>query len=147
MKKSCADTLPERLHISIGGYFGPSYGVKLENGSLTYTHLPAMRDMGEDRVLVSEEISPSADRWREFRAALDGLGVWCWQQRYEDPSVCDGTGWSAEIVYADKAVVSGGINGFPDRTGSPISITQAKSGDTFDKFCRAVSALVGRKFR
>jgi hypothetical protein len=146
-QQSTARALPGRLHVSIGGHFGPSYGVKLENGRLTYTHLPATHDMGEDRVLVSEEISPSADRWQAFRAALDRLGVWSWQEHYTDPKVCDGTGWSAEIVYADQSIDSGGSNCFPDRTGAPISITQAKRGDTFDQFCSAVSELAGRKFR
>jgi hypothetical protein len=145
MQKSSTNALPGRLSVSIGGYFGPSYGVKPENGRLTY--LPARRDMGEDRLLVSEDISPSADQWREFRAALDRQGVWNCEANYHNPGICDGTSWSLEIAYSDKAIVSGGTNCFPGESGRAISIVDLSKDDTFHEFCSVVSALVGGEFR
>jgi hypothetical protein len=147
MKETAANALPERLQVSIGGHFGTSYGVCLEGGLLTYKWSKPVQNFSPKWDSWSEQIQPSDERWQAFRAALDRLSVWRWQQRYMDPEVCDGTGWSIEISYADKAIVSGGSNCFPDRAGAPISITQAKSGDTFDRFCRAVSKLVGKDFR
>jgi hypothetical protein len=36
--QSTVKALPERLHISIGGYFGPCYSVTLEEGRLIYAY-------------------------------------------------------------------------------------------------------------
>src|SRR6266481_7609711 len=36
--QSTVKTLPKRLRIGIGGYFGPCYGVTLEKGHLIYTY-------------------------------------------------------------------------------------------------------------
>jgi hypothetical protein len=145
--------LPERLSIGIGGHFGPSFNVEWDGQSMTYTQTKRRKKepwefgSSEEWEAQSEQIQPSDERWHAFRAALDRLSVWSWQQRYTDPEVCDGTGWSIEISYADKAIVSGGSNCFPNRSGAPISITKAKKGDTFDRFCGAVSALLDRDFR
>jgi hypothetical protein len=94
----------------------------------------------------SEQIRPAEERWQAFRVALDLLNVWCWQPYYFAP-VCDGTTWSAEIIYSNQAVCSHGSNCFPGQKGRPVSIVDRTDGDTFEQFCRAVSALLGRKFR
>jgi hypothetical protein len=138
--------IPERLSISIGGHFGQSYSIELENGSLTYSHSKPVQQFPPKWDSGSETIRPAEDQWQAFRGALDRLNVWCWQPKYFEP-VCDGTGWSIEIVYADKAIVSGGTNCFPGRGGRAISIVDSARDHTFDHFCRAVSALAGRKFR
>jgi hypothetical protein len=147
MKKTGANALPERLQVSIGGHFGTSFSVCLEGSALTYKCTKSVESFPPKWDSLSEQIQPSEERWQAFRAALDRLAVWHWQLRYSDPEVCDGTGWSIEIAYADKSIVSGGRNSFPDRSGAPISITKARKGDTFGRFCGAVSALVGREFR
>jgi hypothetical protein len=138
---------PERLSISIGGHFGTSFSVCFEGGLLTYQRSKPVQNFPPKWDSWSEQIQPSDERWQAFRAALDLLSVWSWQQRYTDPEVCDGTGWSVEIAYADKAVVSGGSNCFPGQNGRPISIVDRSKDDTFDKFCRAVSELVGSEFQ
>ena len=55
---------PERLCISIGGYFGPSYEAALEKGRLTYTY---WRSGGEppysDAIPQPEEIKLSTKQW------------------------------------------------------------------------------------
>jgi hypothetical protein len=146
--------MPERLEVGIGGHFGPSFSVELDGvESVTYRRTkrrekdPWEIGSSEEWVTESKLIRPTPERWAAFRAALDQLDVWSWQPHYPNPGVCDGTGWTVELSYSDRSLVSSGDNCFPDRTGAPICITEAKSGDTFDQFCRAVSSLVGRKFR
>jgi hypothetical protein len=60
--------------------------------------------------------------------------------------VCDGTSWSVEITYPDRAVISHGSNCFPGRSGEPISIVDRGNDGAFREFCRAVSKLVKRQF-
>jgi hypothetical protein len=131
IQQSSVSALPERLCISIGGHFGPSYSVTLKKGRLTYTYWPPRDSCSQEPEPQREEIEPSVKRWHSFRKALDRLGVWCWQANYSDPSVCDGTDWSVEIAYTDKAITSGGSNCFPD---------------TFKKFSSAIASLLGREF-
>lgn len=138
--------IPERLSISIGGHFGPSYFIQLENGSLTYSHSKPVQQFPPKWDSASETIRPTEVQWQAVRGALDRLNAWCWQPEYFEP-ICDGTNWSAEIVYSDKVVSSHGSNCFPGPDGRPVSIIDRTEGDTFEQFCRAVSALVGRPFR
>jgi hypothetical protein len=140
------NALPERLQLSIGGHFGTSYSVCLEGNALTYKCTKSVEDFPPKWDSRSEQIQPSDERWQAFRAALDRLNVWRWQPKYFEP-ICDGTGWSAEIVYSDKTVSSHGSNCYPGPDGSPVSIVDRANGDTFERFCLAVSALVGGEFR
>ena len=147
---------PERLCISIGGFFGPCYELTFKKGRLTYTYLssrdscsrePELRQLlGLKPLPQPEEIQPSAKQWRAFRRTLDRLNVWCWQRNYLDPHVCDGTGWSAEIVYSDRELVSSGGNCFPGRDGRALPLTGDERDNTFERFSRAVARLAGRKF-
>jgi hypothetical protein len=145
-QKFGANALPERLSVSIGGHFGTSYSVCLEGTALTYECTKSVESFPLKWESRSKQIQPSNERWQVFRAALDRIDVWRWQTEYFEP-VCDGTGWSAEIVYSDKAVSSHGSNCFPGRDGRPVSIVDRTKGDTFERFCLAVSALVGGVFR
>jgi len=138
--------LPERLSISIGGHFGPSYSVELAGGLLTYRWSRPVQQFPPEWESSSEQIEPSDERWRAFRAALDRIDVWRWQPAYFEP-VCDGTSWTAEIVYPDTAVRSHGSNCFPGPDDIAVSFAEQTKEDTFERFCRAVSTLVGRRFR
>ncbi|HET9373586.1 MAG TPA: hypothetical protein VFO40_01335 [Chthoniobacterales bacterium] len=119
-----------------------------QKGRLTYTHLQSrdsyLQELGPEP--QREEIQPSAEQWQTFRIELDRLNVWCWQAKYSDPAVCDGTGWSTEIAYTDRSLLSSGDNCFPGWNGRAIPITAAERDNTFEKFCRAVARLVGREF-
>ena len=138
--------LPKRLCISIGGFFGPCYEVTLKKGRLTYTYWPPRESSSQEPEPQREEIQVSAEQWQNFGRTLNRLNVWCWQRNYSDPHVCDGTGWSAEIVYSDRSLVSGGSNSFPGRDGRAVPITEDRTDNTFARFCRAVAHLVGREF-
>jgi hypothetical protein len=166
--QSTLKALPKRLCISIGGFFGPCYEVTFKKGRLTYTYLssrdscsrgldlgPLLElglDVGPLLELAGpqphrEEIQPSAKQWQNFRRTLNRLNVWCWQAKYSNPAVCDGTGWSADIVYSDQSLVSSGDNCFPGWDGRAISIRADERDNTFEKFCRAVASLIGREFQ
>jgi hypothetical protein len=148
-KQSTVKALPKRLCISIGGFFGPCYEVTFKKGRLTYTYLQSRDSCSQELAPEPqrEEIQPSAKQWQNFRITLNRLNVWCWQRNYSDPAVCDGTGWSAEIVYSDRSLVSSGDNCFPGPDGRALSITADERDNTFEKFCRAVARLIGREFQ
>ena len=96
----------------------------------------------------SEQIQPTEQRWQAFRAALDRLDVWHWHPDYPNSAmVCDGTSWSVEIIYPDHQVVSVGCNCFPDENAGSVPIHARRRNDTFDRFCKAISVLLGRPFR
>ena len=143
---STAKALPKRLCISIGGFFGAGYKVTLKKGRLIYTYWPPRESYSQEPEPQREEIQPSAEQWENFRRTLNRLNIWCWQANYSDPGVCDGTGWSAKIVYSDRSLVSSGDNCFPGRDGRALSITVHERDNTFENFCRAVGRLVGRQF-
>jgi hypothetical protein len=120
----------------------------LKKGRLTYTYLPS-RDscslpasplffpessLPKEPQPQREEIQPSAKQWQNFRRTLNRLNVWCWQANYSDSAVCDGTGWSAEIVYSDRSVVSSGDNCLPGSGGRALPIT----ADETDKYLREI---------
>jgi hypothetical protein len=146
--QSTVKALPERLRISIGGHFGPCYSVTLKKGRLTYTYLSSRDSCSRELEPQPqrEEIQPSAKQWQNFRRMLNRLNVWCWQGNYTNSAVCDGTGWSAEIAYSDRSVVSSGDNCFPGWDGRAIPITEDGTDNTFEKFSRAVAQLIGRGF-
>lgn len=141
--------LPKRLCISVGGFFGPCYSVTLKKSHLIYTYSPPRDSCSQEPEPQPqcEEIEPSTKQWQNFRRALDRLNVWCWQANYSDPAVCDGTGWSAEIVYSDRSLISTGDNSFPGRDGRALPMTADGTDNTFERFCRAVASLVGREFQ
>jgi hypothetical protein len=144
--QSTVKALPKRLRISIGGFFGPCYSVTLKKGRLTYTYLSSRDSYSRELEPQREEIQPSPKQWQNFRRTLNRLNVWCWQAKYSNPAVCDGTGWSAKIVYSDRSLVSSGDNCFPGRDGRALPITGDERDNTFEKFSRAVARLVGREF-
>ena len=147
IKQSTVKALPKRLCIGIGGHFGPSYSVTLEKGRLAYTYWPPEASFSQEPQPRREEIEPSAKQWQTFRRGLDRLNVWYWQGNYPNSvMVCDGVGWSAEIAYSDRSLVSSGDNCFPGRDGRAVPITADETDNTFAKFCRAVARLIGRQF-
>jgi hypothetical protein len=146
MKGSVVNAVPERLHVNIGGHFGTSFSVCLEDGLLTYESSKLVQNFPPKWDCRSEQIQPTEGQWQAFRERLDELNVWRWESEYFEP-VCDGTGWSAEIVYSEKAIRSHGSNCFPGQNGRAIPITVRREDDTFEQFCRAVSMLLERDFQ
>jgi hypothetical protein len=160
--QSTVKALPKRLCIGIGGHFGPSYEVTFKKGRLTYMYWPPRDSCSREpepplepelRKLLGlkplpqpEEIQVSPKQWENFRRTLNRLNVWCWQAKYSNPAVCDGTGWSAEIVYSDRSLLSSGDNCFPGWDGRALPITGDERDNTFERFSCAVAHLTGRQF-
>jgi hypothetical protein len=61
-----------------------------------------------------EKTQPLAEQWQNFWRTLNRLNVWCWEVITPNSAmVCDGVGWSADIPYSDRSLVSSGDNSFP----------------------------------
>ncbi len=133
------ESKPLKFKAYIGGFLGPSYEVELKNGQLAYFSSESGLPLKE----VRTEIHSPAAKWREFRLALDELKVWEWQSDYPNPGVLDGTQWSFEIIYPDRALKSKGCNSYPDTTGQPKNKPQVT--ESFQQFLSAIQALLGGK--
>ncbi len=128
---------PERFKAGIGGFFGPSYAVELnDKGELLYSRNAKTFVSAEGT--VREMVAVSPDAWRAFCAELDAIGVWTWKPRYENPNVMDGTQWHFEIAVDGKSIASTGYNEYPGGTLPP-------DGDRFPRLLRAVSQLLGER--
>lgn len=114
---------PTQLRISIGGYFGASYSVELENVGVRYR----ASEQGQGR--IDERFDPTDSEWRRFALALEQAGVWEWESDYYEPAT-DGTSWSLEISWDGRTITSQGSNAFPA---------------SFEAFLAAVSRLAGAR--
>ncbi len=102
-----ADVTSGTVDASIGGYFGPSYRVQAEGGTVRWT----ARQGGQDSDQAT--VQPDAEAWQRFWAAVDAAGAWEWEARYVDPDVLDGTSWSLRLEHEGRAVESSGSNAWP----------------------------------
>lgn len=127
---------PLTLEVFVGGYMGDSYGIRWEQGTLIYEHFS---DGYEKKETV--KLHPSTRKWKNFWTTLEKIGVWQWQELYEDQHVVDGTNWSVEIEIGGRSLSSGGSNAFPSAQN------ESRGQPPFDRFCHAVSLLAdGRTF-
>ncbi len=132
---------PRQFSASIGGFMGGSYKVELQGGAVTYTTFGAGR-----RNPKSTKITPTAAEWREFRNALDEVKVWRWRAEYMDRRVMDGTQWSLDVAFADRAVKARGSNSYPGADGRPNGRPEPTA--SFTRYLSAVERLIGgRTFR
>ena len=77
---------PSRFSASIDNFGRHSYAVELRDGKLVYS------DATPKSVAQPITITPSPEQWREFRRALDAIGVWAWHESYmPNEPVFDGT--------------------------------------------------------
>lgn len=127
------EMIPRLFEAYIGGWGGPSYRVNCIDGTLQYT---SMGNPQENAAIV-----PSPESWNKFWVSLDSINVWIWQERYDNPDICDGTHWEIKIEIGNRRVVSSGSNAYPPKGSSSES-------RNFKAFCKAVSALVeGKAFK
>lgn len=107
---------PTHLEVSLGGFTGPSYRVELlEDGRLMYLHNPETFTSapGTKKRLIRVDDA----QWRQFRGALEEVGIWDWEEEYLDSEILDGTQWLVRIRYEDAAVFSRGSNSYPPGRG------------------------------
>jgi len=128
---------PQSFRASIGGFLGVCYSVELREGSLYYLAADAPQKA------QTLKLTPTSQQWREFRRALDDVGVWQWRTNYPNPGVYDGTQWSLEIRYGDRTLKTQGSNNFPGRAGKPSG--SPKETKAFSAYAAAVKRLLGGK--
>jgi hypothetical protein len=125
-------SIPKHFTAYIGGFFGPSYRIELNDGVVTYYR-------NKERLTIT----PTPVQWYDFRQALDQLKVWRWRTNYPSQGTADGTQWSLEIAYGDHALKSSGSNNYPDLNGEPNNKPQWTQ--TFGFYLAAVRKLIGDK--
>jgi hypothetical protein len=132
-------SIPSLLVATIGGDSGSSYSIELSDSKLRYS---SRKDDGT--LPVRDEIEPTAAQWREFGAALDSIDIWQWQNDYpRELPICDGTQWTLDIAYGDTALHTGGDNAYPRDDDDDGTIPSAAPSARFERFMKAVSALIG----
>jgi len=128
--------VPSKLSASIGNFSSHTYTIELQGGKLLYSDATPKSSPGPTVVV------PSAEQWRTFRRALDGIPVWSWREKYRPSElVFDGTHWSFSVAYADRSLTSGGGNCYPDAHGAvgPVVLRTA----AFVRLETAIETLLG----
>ena len=123
--------IPLKLNAAIGGYFGPSSRIEWDGDNLYYLFNPSAHagEPGTEKILVKVKESD----WEKFHDSLYKIGVWNWEERYENPEILDGTSWGFEAVYSDKSLKSSGSNSFPKRFNSLLeAISKLTNGLSFN---------------
>ena len=138
----CAEVpQPKAFKLTIGGFFGPSYEVKMLDSKLYYSK--SVRDRGTFKVVRSATFKPAAKQWASFRGVLDQLKAWDWEAAYEPPvGETDGTKWKLQIIYADRKIVSEGDSKYPGSDGGNGGY-DLRPTPTFQTFLNSVKTLVG----
>jgi hypothetical protein len=131
--------MPKEFTTVIGGFLGSTYAVELRDGALRYTEKKAAN--GRYEVTSSATVTPTPEQWQEFRKSIDQLNIWRWHTEYPSRGTQDGTHWSLEIAYADRALKTHGDNNYPDVTGRPND--NPDTTETFNRYLAAVRTLIG----
>lgn len=129
--------VPLLLKIEEGGWGCSSSTLSLSKGKLIYKVMDLQRGQ------YSEIITPSAQQWKDFRTALDDVGVWNWLGEYPNPGVYDGSYWELKISYADRKLMSIGDNNYPTAGGAPSGAPEYTR--SFRRLIKAVKALIGKR--
>lgn len=132
--------VPVRFIAHIGGYFSRCHDVELDGTTLVYA-ASAPGTFQPKRT----SITPTDAQWREFRQALDELGLWQWHAEYINDGMCDGTQWSLEIAYADRALKTYGSNSYPGANGEPVD--DPGQSTAFQSYLAALGKLTGKRLR
>ena len=130
-------SMPKRFKAFIGGFLGASYRIELRDDGILECKNSGRRSGDAEHT----KIKPTLAEWREFRAALDALNVWKWQPEFSSNGVADGTQWSLDIAYADRALTSQGSNNYPDAHGKPNR--KPEMTPAFSGYLAAVRKLTG----
>lgn len=113
----------------IGGYPGPSYKLDVDFVNSRFYFFewcidcPSPRK--KDRTIFVGDVE-------QFKKEIIRLKIWNWERDYQQDSlVLDGTSWSVRLETKGRTYESEGLESFPQN---------------WQKFCRAVSKLIGVKY-
>lgn len=107
------DSTPSKFSLGLGGFLGASYRVELlpEESAIMYLYNP--HTFTNSPGTKKTKIKIPAERWDEFRKALDIAKVWEWKKEYVKRGIADGTVWDIQIVWGKNSIKSHGDNAFP----------------------------------
>jgi hypothetical protein len=129
------DAIPQRFHARVGGFNGFTYEVQLQDGRLEYK-----RSGGRQKSRYAR-VRPTTEQWTEFRRELDAIDIWRWRAQYLNPGVTDGTQWSLDLAFQDRAIKTQGSNDYPGTTPDSSGVPSASKA--FARYLKAVQQLVG----
>ncbi|MDN5360926.1 MAG: hypothetical protein PWQ84_1989 [Thermotogaceae bacterium] len=124
----------DKIEFSYGGFFDGYKTIRYTNGTVVLSN--SQKPFNEQTNKVSDE------KLEDFWQQIESIGVWDWQDKYEDPNVLDGFQWNLTLVHGEREKKIYGSNMFPP----DISITVNRKSDPFHQLCQAVNTLVGRKY-
>ena len=127
--------VPQRFHTRIGGFTGPTYEVQLQDGHLEYARFDGGHNSRHVRV------RPTLEQWTEFRRELDAIKIWRWRAEYVNLRVADGTQWSLDVAFPDRAIKTQGSNEYPGTM--PDSSGVSSASEAFTRYLKAVQRLLG----
>lgn len=119
--------VPSRFLITIGGFTGSNYEVRLVRGRLRYQ---------SERGGPSKMVSPTEEDWQQFWAAVQRCDLWNWEARYDNPGILDGTQWKVVITLGSRRLQSFGSNAYPGGD-------EGGGSKPFQRLLQAVRKLVG----
>ncbi len=114
----------KRIRVSYGGFYGGG-----ENRTITHEN---------DTIKVEREFYNGGEddgkelykgkTWTELIDELNAIKIDCWDDKYIDPYICDGTQWSLEIEYNDDTETKeySGSNKFPKNFGKFMKVIEMK---------------------
>ncbi len=134
---AASSTPPTHLEVRIGGFFGKTFEVRLENSELVYK-------VFENITLLrkTERIHPTAEQWQAFNAAVTRLDVRRWRSQYNS-EMADGTQWSVKLGYGGKEIATWGNNAFPGIRNPRTVVSIGDGPHRLSAFNQAVSDLLG----
>lgn len=103
--------LPEFFEVSVGGFMGDSYSVRLDADELVYEHLA-----GGYELQRTERVCPDALAWESFDRWLQVVDPWSWNGEYQLPpemTVMDGSHWRLRLSWLSGRVDASGDNAYP----------------------------------
>lgn len=126
------------LEFFIGGPFGPSHKIHLDNQTdesgqffANYFYDPEGIGYSSQKIPIGHE-----DDWMRLMGRIGLCNILDWEKSYDDPNILDGTFWELKLRYWDslnepeKTQAWGGSNAFPG---------------SFKRFCYVLSKALGRQ--
>ncbi|HEY3375796.1 MAG TPA: hypothetical protein VGK02_12190 [Candidatus Aquicultor sp.] len=122
---------PTQFDVAVGGCFGPTFTVRLDEDKLVYEKSSGAYSLGK-----AQSIRPTGEQWARFWDEIDVIGAWRWRPLYEKAGE-EGAHWYVHISVNDHIVTSEGDGAFPGNdTGSGPS-------KEFERFLTALRELLG----
>lgn len=113
---------------SVGGFFGPSYSVEINNEKRLLVYHAAEGGVSSKE----KELTLTTEDWNTLIKGLISTEFEYWLDTYLDLHVMDGTSWHVEVeLESGQSIEKSGSNQYPGR---------------WMQFCRMISSLTGEKF-